>query len=47
MWDKQPSEQICIQHYLNKGVDVVHQSLSSTNDKLVHTSNSMRSIETK
>lgn len=33
--------------YLDKGVDIVHQSLSSTNDKLVHTSNSMRSEDTE
>lgn len=29
--------------YLNKGVDIIHESLSSTNDELVHTSNSMGS----
>lgn len=38
---------ICIVSYLNKGVDIVHQSLSSTNDELVYTSNSVRSVETE
>lgn len=32
--------------YLNKGVNVVHQGLRSSNDKLVHTGNSMRPKDT-
>ena len=28
--------------YLNKGINVQHQSLSSTDDKLIDTCNSMR-----